>query len=264
MKLDNHKDRAESSYRWLVLAGIIFVVNALVWPPFSVTGLQQASVTNGSAAAISTEHKQEDTNKEKQQQPVLLHVQPEQAKSREQYNKFGIQISTAIAVRTGETLLRDGNVPALEGQFELPFANYLSIVERLGGKLAVFDRQTNRVAGTVEHGDFLPDISLKAYARRARDVTDDVPSSLRREYLALANSHHGGAYRFLILLPKQMVARFVGTLAEVLKAEGIDMKTLDRVMFVYRQGTGEVLVEIREVERRGERIPITATARLWP
>lgn len=251
-------------YRKTVLFGLILGANILILSQWLTTDSnyvpEQLSVSIPNRVVMKpVKYKAED-----KPQPVRIQVRNLEQHAPQIRSKT-VHVSAADAMKTGEALLRDGNVPALEGQYELPFSEYWLLAEDLGARLAVFNRQDKRVVGIIKDGQFHSKIAMVNYARRARDISDDIPTNMRREYLAKAKAAHGsGAYRLLVLFPKHMEARFFGVLAEVLRNEGIRMETLDRVVFSYKKVSGKVFVEIQKVERQGKIIPVKVSANLWP
>ncbi len=175
-----------------------------------------------------------------------------------------ITISSATAQKTGQKVLREGNTPTLEGRIAMPFGKYLAYIERAGGKLVVFERQDNRVVGRLEQGRFITDMDVSGYARRARDVTMDIPAPLQQRYLQAVRFHRGaGAYRLLILFPDAREEQFVGTIAELLQRKGFDISTVDSVSYSYHQKDGRLLIVVQHVTRGGKKLPVEFSAYLW-
>lgn len=264
MNLNNSSKRGRAPYRKTVLFGLLLGVNVLILSQWLTTDPNYSQEHLSVSIPNNVIIKPMKSVTEDKPQPVRIQIQKSE-RSAPQAKSTTVHVSAADATKTGEALLRAGNIPALEGRYELPFSEYWSLAERLGARLAVFDRQTNRVVGIIKGGQFQSEIAMNDYARRARDVSEDIPTEMRREYLAKAKTGHGGgAYRLLVLFPKHMEVRFFGVLAEALRSEGVLMETLDRVAFSYTKVAGKVFVEIQEVERQGKIIPIKVSTNLWP
>lgn len=249
------------SSRRIIVFGVLLFINAMVL--WQLVGREVAvnsmELMPDAVTDVVSESQDSVLIQVQVEQPVDEKLQDGRNEARE------IHISATDAIRSGESLLREDNVPLLEGRFDLPFIDYLLMVEQSGGRLAVFDRQQNRVVGIIKQGMLDSIKNITRYSRRSRDVSDDLPVDLRKQYQRLANSQYGGgAYRFLVLLTPRMELRFVGTLAELLRSEGIDIEAVDRVLFHYRTLMGGLYLEIQEVERQGLITPVKIAARLWP
>lgn len=168
-----------------------------------------------------------------------------------------LAVASAEARAAGAKALRSANMPALLGDIAVPFAGYLAHVERQGAVLAVFDQQRNRVVGHIEGGRFSSTVQLGQYALRTRDVTSDIPAGQRREYLRKTEAVVGkGVYRFLILMPEAYEQKFIGTLALLLKKQGLRFDDVDAIHYRYRRTGKRLLLEVLSVEREAKRIPI--------
>lgn len=174
-------------------------------------------------------------------------------------------IPAETATAAGQKLLRDGRVPSLVGRVALSFAVYQAKAEANGARLGILDRQSGGVVGVFANGTFQPGGNIDGLSSRARDVTEEVPPAMLQDYLTQVSRQRGpGAYRIVVLWPPVAEARFVGTIAELLRQKGIDFKSVDVVTFTYRAHGAGVAVTVDEVSRNGQRQPVGLTALLWP
>jgi len=216
-----------------------------------------------------TKELQVRTGHKKPEEPVVVRVwSPQRAKSQDAEIKENkpepMTISGKTAMKHGSKLLRDGKAPSLIGRFELPFAEYVRKVEERRGKLVVFDRYRQEVVGTLSKGVFSDKSSLRGYAARARDVTDDMPADLRRTYLQLVRGERGGgAYRFVVVLPEAVEAHFIGLIGEMLSQKGIDIRTVDTVLFSYHNKNNQIAISVDEVRQSGRQVRVGRLAYLW-
>ncbi|MEW8029496.1 MAG: hypothetical protein AB2806_17380 [Candidatus Thiodiazotropha sp.] len=173
------------------------------------------------------------------------------------------QLSASQARDQGVKALKQASMPMLVGVLDLPFRTYLRHTQRNSGVLAVFNRQSNRVIGRIELGRFVRNTQLAGFARRTRDVTEDIPTKLRGAYTDAVESAVGkGVYRFLILLPEQREQQFVGLLSILLRQKGIEMQDTDQVNYRYRLNDGRLTVQVTDAEVKGKRIPINRSSYL--
>ncbi|MCG8054863.1 MAG: hypothetical protein JAY94_04185 [Candidatus Thiodiazotropha endolucinida] len=173
------------------------------------------------------------------------------------------QLSASQARTQGAKALKQASMPMLVGALDLPFRTYLRHTQRNSGVLAVFNRQNNRVIGRIEMGRFVRNTQLAGFARRTRDVTEDIPAKLRGAYTdAVENAAGKGVYRFLILLPEQREQQFVGLLSILLSQKGIEMQDTDQVNYRYRLNDGRLTVQVTDVEVKGKRIQINRSSYL--
>ncbi|MES9831892.1 MAG: hypothetical protein ABW139_06570 [Candidatus Thiodiazotropha sp. DIVDIV] len=173
------------------------------------------------------------------------------------------QLNASQARVQGVKVLKQASMPMLVGALDLPFRTYLRHTQRNSGALAVFNRQSNRVIGRIEMGRFVHNTQLAGFARRTRDVTEDIPTKLRGAYVGAVEDAAGkGVYRFLILLPEQREQQFVGLLSILLSQKGIEMQDTDQVNYRYRLNDGRLTVQVTDVEVKGKRIQINRSSYL--
>jgi len=183
-----------------------------------------------------------------------LNVMPVSEKKTPLQPKLSLPLKVAKqqATHTGFELLKNEQTPKLQGEIMIPFSSYLSEIQKKGGLLVVYDRQTNRLVGKIQQDHFDSQILVDDFARRARDVTSDVPSQSAKFYLKQVEQSKGkGAYRFLVMLPKKVEAHFIGLLSYALSQQGVNMATLDKVNFSYLKQDQHVLLHINKVEQQG-------------
>jgi len=178
-------------------------------------------------------------------------------------NRLAKKINSQQATSRGAKELGQGNMPALIGTIDMPFKTYLAYTQRIGGVLAVFDRQTNRVTGRIERNRFTANTKLAGYARRTRDITTDMPVRLKKEYLDKVIKARGkGVYRFLILLPEKREQQFVGTLSLLLEQKGVALRSANEVNYKYRINNGRVNLQVQKARVKGQIININVTGQI--
>lgn len=178
-------------------------------------------------------------------------------------NRLAKKINSQQATSRGAKELGQGNMPALIGTIDMPFKTYLAYTQRIGGVLAVFDRQTNRVTGRIERNRFTANTKLAGYARRTRDITTDMPVRLKKEYLNKVIKARGkGVYRFLILLPEKREQQFVGTLSLLLEQKGVALRSANEVNYKYRINNGRVNLQVQKARVKGQIININVTGQI--
>jgi len=154
----------------------------------------------------------------------------------------------------GKSILAKNNVPQLEGQLNLPFKVYLSLMESVGSKLVVYDMGSNSIKAHLSNGYVYSEFNLSNFSSRSRDVTEDMPLSLRKYYLKIIKDKFGwGGYRFLLMLPNKLEEQFFGTIGLVLKKEGIDINKSDLVRFRYMGNEKHLNINIYEVLTQGKK-----------
>jgi len=191
--------------------------------------------------------------------PKAIETKPEvQAKQ-----KKLIKVTEKTATESGLKLLNNKQAPKLQGELKISFSRYLAIIQSKGGQLAIYDRQKKRLVGKLHKGKFETYIPVAGFASRTRDVSNDVPSKLRKNYLQLIENKIGkGAYRFLIMIPQQVEAHFIGLLQHALVQQNIEISELDKVSFSYVKQAQNILLQINKVEQQGKVININASV-VW-
>ncbi len=186
-----------------------------------------------------------------------------QKKTQHTDNQPGKKINAYQAASRGAKELGQGNMPALIGTIEMPFKTYLGYTQKIGGVLAIFDRQTNRVVGRISRNQFIANTTLSGYARRTRDITTDMPARLKKEYLNKVIQARGkGVYRFLILLPEKREQQFVGTLSLLLDQKGVALHSADEVIYRYRLNNGRINLQVQQARVKGQIININLTSQI--
>lgn len=254
-----HRIRRRAFFGMMLSIAVLMAWNYM----FNVTTYEGLDVQEEPLKSRVSRHNKSPNIKNKQRPLIRIRsISDDNQENRSNPNM--VKVSATVAAQRGKELLRDGNLPALEGDIELPFPTYLAVVEQAGGKLVVFDRQANRIIGVIEDGSFNTDVPKGRYARRARDVTEDIPRDIKQKYFSMIEKSWGsGAYRLLILLSHEMEATFMGSLAEALGSQEIIMEDLDLILFSYKEISGNLYIEIRKVIQQGKTIPVGLMVRLW-
>ena len=168
-----------------------------------------------------------------------------------------------VAEKRGREVQQSGRLPALVGQFKSPFELYLRKVAALGGRLVLYDRARQEIAGACFNGRLEP-VDSSRFSRRSRDVTDDAPPALRGRCLALAKQQ-GGPYLLILALPSSMDARYWGVIAEGLRQQGVELSDADVVHISYHAGpAGRMDLVIDSVRLAGVEKKMGQRLVLWP
>lgn len=153
------------------------------------------------------------------------------------------RIDAGQALLAGKAMLKDGNTPKFIGQIDMPFADYLLAMEKLGCRLTGYDLATQRVVGYFQAGQLVRKSLAGEFSTQARDVTGDMPSTPREKYLTVLREKVGhGSYRLMLVIPSDVQDRFAGALAIMIKRAGFEPAHLDSVGYSFsKQGNNLVL-----------------------
>jgi len=245
----------------LVLAIVMIFMTIALMIYLDHSGKQKKVITVTPIQHIKI--KQEEKAKEKKQEI-------EQKQIREQIPE-PTRISNVQATKTGLKLLKNKKIPELKGDINGYLISYLMAIKGKNGVLAVYERNTAEVIGQMEMGKkrpirwlrFLPKIKVDKYSKRTRNITTDLPKNVRKSFTQTIKKQNGsGAYYFLVMLPEQQEAHFIGLLAEALKQQGYSYSELDKVSFKYRVNNKQMLLEIQHIEKNSKKIAIN-TSVIW-
>lgn len=158
-----------------------------------------------------------------------------------------LEVTDADAVAAGMVALAEDRTPSLEGRIRLPYEHYLDHVQSMGGVLAVFEQQTNRLIGRMQNDQLVSLGDISGFSPRARDVSGHLPAATRKVFLEkIRQSEGAGAYRFLVLMPVRAENRFIGLLAEALGSRGLAFGEMERLVFEYRSYGENIVIVMLE------------------
>lgn len=159
------------------------------------------------------------------------------------------RIDAGQALLAGKAMLKDGNTPKFIGQIDMPFADYLLVMEKLGCRLTGYDTASQRVAGFFQSGQLLRKPLTGDFSSAARDVTEDMPASLRNKYFTELREKAGpGSYRLMLVMPSAVQARFVGTLGIMTKRAGFEPTLIDSIVYRYSKIGDDLVLHLDSVE----------------
>ena len=191
--------------------------------------------------------KQDDVNKKDMPNPrVVQHI----------------NVTKYRALSSGRRLENKTNVPRLTGHFSLPVVRFIYLLQSDGAKLVVYDRNKKKLLGQLKQNSLSKDVDVTGMSVRTRQITRDLSSEQRQAYNQIVKNHFGSVLpEYLMMLPKELDARFWGTLTELLRYRGIALMTVDLIDFNYMEHDNQLYIKVNHVFVKGKKINMNVTTR---
>lgn len=155
----------------------------------------------------------------------------------------------------GQKALSKGPVPSLVGKIDMPFQEYRKFIAAKGGIIAVWHPEGQLLRVGKEPFKLID--SIDAFSARARDITDEVPSLLRHEWIKGARQRFSKAHmRVVTLLPEPLNQALIGYLSQAVERVNFRFEQVDQIRYRYQKVGHNFVLSVDEALVNGQSVPI--------